>query len=72
MRELLASVFEPNRRNVATGVAVAALLVFAYVIYPNRYVQYGVWLVIFTVWMVWFVHAGVDYVYGLDEGEGEP
>ena len=71
MRAFLAHVFEPNRRNVATGVSVAALLVVAYVVYPNKYVQYGVWLVIFTVWMVWFVYVGVDYVYGLDD-ETEP
>ena len=66
MRQLLRNVFRPNRRNVATGVSVAGLLVFAYVVYPDRYVQYGAWLVIFTVWMVWFVYAGVDYVYGIE------
>jgi hypothetical protein len=66
MHEVLHDVLEPNRRNVATALAVVALLVFAYVVYPNRILQYGVWLVIFTVWMVWFVYAGVEYVYGTD------
>lgn len=66
MRELLSDVFERNPRNVATAVTVVGLLVVAYVIVPHRLVQYGVWLVIFTIWMVWFVYAGVDYVYGID------
>ena len=66
MRELLRDVFEPNRRNVATAGVVVGLLVVAYVIVPHRLVQYGAWLVIFTIWMVWFVYAGVDYVYGID------
>jgi hypothetical protein len=65
MRGLLAEVFEPNRRNVATAVVVVGLLVFAYVVYPRQIVQYGAWLVIFTVWMVWFVYLGVDHVYGI-------
>jgi len=66
MRELLGDVFELNRRNLATGVVVSALLVVSYVVYPHRILQYGVWLVVFTLWMVWFVYAGVDYVYGTD------
>jgi homoserine trans-succinylase len=66
MRELLDDVFEPNRRNVLTAAGVAGLLFVAYVVYPTRILQYGVRLVIFTVWMVWFVYAGVEYVYGID------
>lgn len=68
MRELLADVFAPNRHNVATAVGVAALLFVVYVVYPHRILQYGAWLVVFTVWMVWFVYAGVDYVYGVGNG----
>lgn len=77
MRELLRDVFEPNRYNVATAAVVVGLLVFAYVLAPREFVvgsvvlsrqlvQYGAWLVIFTVWMVWFVYVGVDYVYGAE------
>ena len=77
MRELLRDVFEPNRYNVATAVFVVFLLVFAYVLVPpelvvgsvvlsRQLVQYGVWLVIFTVWMAWFVYVGVDHVYGTE------
>ncbi|WP_235853624.1 hypothetical protein [Halosimplex salinum] len=65
MREFLADVFAPTRYNVATAVVVAALLVVAYVLVPHPYVQYGAWLVIFTIWMVWFVYVGVDRVYGI-------
>jgi len=77
MRELLGDVFEPNRYNVATAVAVVGLLVFAYVLAPQelvvasvvlsrQLVQYSVWLVVFTIWMAWFVYVGVDYVYGTE------
>ena len=66
MREFLATVFRPNRRNLATAAVVVGLLVVAYVLVPHRLVQYGVWLTIFTIWMVWFVYAGVDYVYDLE------
>jgi hypothetical protein len=69
MRELLADVFAPTRYNAAAAVSAAALLFVAYVLVPHPYVQYGAWLVIFTVWMVWFVYVGVDHVYGI---ESEP
>jgi len=65
MRDLLGDIFEPTRYNVATAVAVLALLFIAYVIVPHPYVQYGAWLVIFTIWMVWFVYVGVDRIYGI-------
>ncbi|MEF8852517.1 MAG: hypothetical protein V5A28_08875 [Haloarculaceae archaeon] len=66
MRELLGEVFEPNRYNVATAVVVVGLLVAAYVVVRDPFVQYSVWLVVFTIWMAWFVYVGVDYVYGTD------
>ncbi|WP_436906743.1 hypothetical protein [Halosimplex marinum] len=66
MRELLADALAPTRYNVAAAVSAAALLFVAYVVVPHPYVQYGAWLVIFTVWMVWFVYLGVDHVYGID------
>jgi hypothetical protein len=77
MRELLGDVFEPDRYNVATAAVVVGLLVFAYVLAPpelvvgsvalsRQIVQYGVWLVVFTIWMAWFVYVGVDYVYGTE------
>lgn len=43
-------------------VAVAALLVFAYVYYPHPLVQYGAWLVVFSVWMAWFVSKAAEWV----------
>jgi lipopolysaccharide export LptBFGC system permease protein LptF len=58
--------FRPKRRDIAAAGTVVALLVVAYVVVPHRLVQYGAWLVIFTIWMAWFVNAGVEYVYGED------
>lgn len=66
MRDLLADVFEPNRYNIGTLAFVAAVLLFAYVVYPRQIVQYAAWLVVFTVWMAWFIYVGVDRVYGID------
>ena len=43
---------------------VIALLVVAYVLVPDRIVQYGAWLAIFSIWMLWFVSFGVRWLYG--------
>jgi len=43
---------------------VLALLVVAYVLVPDRIVQYGAWLAIFSIWMLWFVSFGVRWLYG--------
>lgn len=67
MRDLLGDVFRPTRYNVAAAISAAVLLVVAYVLLPYPYVQYGAWLVIFTIWMAWFVYVGVDHVYGIDD-----
>ena len=73
MRDLLEDVFEPTRYNVAAAVTVAGLLVVAYVFVSHPYVQYGAWLVIFTIWMVWFVYVGVNRIYGTgSDAESEP
>jgi len=66
MRELLREVFEPNRYNVSVGVFVVVLLVVAYGVVQDPFVQYSVWLVVFTVWMAWFIYVGVDYMYGTE------
>jgi len=57
---------EPTRYNVAALASVVGALFVAYVLAPGRLVQYGAWLFVFTVWMVWFVHAGVDRIYGIE------
>jgi len=56
-----------DRWDYAAGTSVLGLLVFAYVIYPNTLVQYGVWLTVFTIWMAWFVFYGVKWVYPEDQ-----
>jgi len=54
----------PDWRDAAAIASVLGLLAVAYVLYPDPVVQYGVWLVIFSVWMAWFVSFGVRWVYG--------
>lgn len=50
-----------GRREVATVLVVAALLVGAHLLAPALvpayavYVQYATYLVVFSVWMAWFV-----------------
>ncbi|MFB6150900.1 MAG: hypothetical protein ABEJ40_03750 [Haloarculaceae archaeon] len=66
MREFLGAALGPTRRNAAAALAAAVPLFVAYVLVPGPLVQYGAWLVAFTVWMGWFVAAGADYVYGED------
>lgn len=60
-------VFGPNRRNILTLAALAALLFVGYGLAPAvggsaatvAGIQYAVALTVFCVWMVWFVAAGV-------------
>jgi hypothetical protein len=55
-----------DRRDIAAFGTAAGLLVLGYVVYPNRIFQYGVWLAIFIIWMVWFVYYGTKWLYGVD------
>lgn len=56
------SALAPNGRNLGTLGAVAALLGVAYVLAPSPIVRYGVWLVVFAIWMVWFVLVSVAWL----------
>lgn len=51
----------------AAGLSAVGLLIFAYVIYPNTILQYGVWLAIFIIWMSWFVYYGTKWMYGVEK-----
>ncbi len=57
----------PDRWDVLAVGSATALLVVAYVLVPHRLVQYGVWLVVFTIWMAWFVYYGTRWLYGLED-----
>ena len=54
----------PGRLDALAIASVLALLVLAYALVPEPAVQYGVWLVIFSIWMLWFVSFGVRWLYG--------
>lgn len=56
----------PGRRDYAAAAAVAITLLVAYVIVPTPVVQYGAWLVVFCVWMVWFMLAAVSVLPHVD------
>jgi len=62
MRYVLAA----NRRNLLALGAVTLLLVGTYLLVPHPVAQYGAWLVIFTIWMVWFVHVGFEWLSNAD------
>lgn len=53
----------PGRWDYATCASALAVLALAYVFYPGPAVQYGAWLFVFTLWMVWFVSFGVRWLY---------
>jgi len=50
------------RGTALTAICVLALLVVSQVVLRDRIVQYAVYLVVFTVWMAWFVLAGVNFI----------
>ena len=56
----------PNRRNLATLAVVTVLLVVAYVLVPHWSTRYGAWLVVFTIYMVWFVATFVQWFANAD------
>ena len=62
MRELLG----PNYRNLSALAVVVCLLGVGYVVAPHPLVQYGVWLLVFAVWMVWFVTAAREWISKAD------
>ncbi len=53
----------PDQWDLAAATAALGLLVVAYVLYPHRLVQYGVWLAVFSIWMAWFVYYGTKWLY---------
>ena len=55
-----------DRYDIAAFATSAGLLVLGYVVYPDRIFQYGVWLAIFIIWMMWFVYYGTKWVYTVD------
>jgi len=55
-----------NRRNVGALVAVTLALAAGYLVLPGEVSAYGAWLVVFAVWMVWFVLAGIEWLHNAD------
>ena len=62
----MAGPYVRHRWTVAALVAAAALLVVAYVILPHWSTQYGAWLAIFSIWMVWFTVAARRWIDDAD------
>jgi uncharacterized membrane protein YccC len=56
----------PRRRDYAAAASVAATLAVAYVVVPTPVVQYGAWLVVFCIWMVWFILFAVSLLPNID------
>jgi hypothetical protein len=47
---------------LSLGVTVA-LLILAYVVYPEPIVKFSAWVVILTIYMTWFCYFGVKWLY---------
>lgn len=44
-----------TRANAVALASVTALFVVGYVLVPRPVVQYTAWLLVFSIWMLWFV-----------------
>ena len=55
-----------HRWTVLALAAVGALLVVAYGLVPHWSTQYGAWLAIFSIWMVWFVIVARRWIQDAD------
>lgn len=54
------------RRHVLTLAAAVGLLVLAHAVVADETVRYGAYLVVFSLWMVWFVQTVVDWFRALE------
>jgi len=54
--------FGSTRRNLATLALVTVLVAVAHLLVPSWATRYGVWLVVFAIWMTWFVVTFVDWL----------
>lgn len=50
------------RGTVLIILAMSFMLGFTHVLVPHWSTRYGSYLVAFTVWMIWFVLAGVNFI----------
>jgi hypothetical protein len=57
--ERLLAELGPNRRNLATLLAVVAVLAVGYLL-DHWAASYGSYLVAFSIWMIWFVLVLVE------------
>ncbi len=55
-----------NRRNLGVLAVVAALLLVAHLLVPHWSTRYASYLVVFSIWMVWFVQVVVDWLAEVD------
>jgi uncharacterized membrane protein (DUF4010 family) len=55
-----------RRRDLSALGIVTALLAVVYLLVPHPVAQYGAWLVVFTIWMVWFVFTFVEWLSNAD------
>ena len=62
----MGTVSATTRRTLAALATVTVLLGVVYLLVPHPVAQYGAWLVVFTVWMAWFVLAGVGWLSRAD------
>jgi hypothetical protein len=50
------------RGTALTGLAVLGLLVVTHLVVPHWSTRYAAYLIAFTVWMAWFILAGVNFI----------
>jgi hypothetical protein len=55
-----------HRWTAAALAAVGGLFAVSYVLLPHWSTQYGAWLAIFSIWMVWFTVAARRWIDDAD------
>jgi len=60
--------FGPTRRNLAVFAVAVLLLAVTHLVVPHWSTRYGAYLVVFSLWMIWFVQRVVELI----DDEGEP
>jgi hypothetical protein len=50
------------RGTAVTALALVALLAAAHFVVPHWSTRYAAYLIAFTVWMAWFILAGVNFI----------
>ncbi|MDY6818461.1 MAG: hypothetical protein SVG88_07350 [Halobacteriales archaeon] len=65
-RDAMGGIFAPTRWNLLGLPTVGLLLAIIAILISSPVIQYGLGLVVFSIWMAWFVLAGVWFLSNVE------